>query len=70
MKTKARKIESVAKLLKYRYASYLARDSSNKWSNIMTSWVPHLGRRGRGRPNKRWIEELRKPLWFLLGKEG
>ena len=36
-KTKVKKIELVTKLLKYRYAVHIVRDSNKKWSNIMTS---------------------------------
>ena len=42
-KTNDKKIEIVAELLKYRYAGHVVRDSNEKWSKIMISWVPHMG---------------------------
>ena len=49
-KTKPRKVRVVARSLKYKYAGHTIRDLRDKWNIILTSWVPHLGKRSRGRP--------------------
>ena len=41
MKTRARKVGVIVKILKYKYAGHLARDNSLKWNKILTTWVPH-----------------------------
>ena len=61
-KTKAKKVWVVAKTLKLRFAGHVIRDSSKKWSHIMTKWVPHIGKRSRGRPVTRWSDELIKTV--------
>jgi len=65
-RTKVRLVGRVAKLLKYRYAGHTMRDSNSKLNYIMWSWVPHTGKRNRGRPKTRWSEEIAKefgPSW-------
>ena len=57
-KTKARKARVVARTLKFKYAGHLSRDLKNKWNVILTSWVPHWGKRSRGRPRRRWVDEV------------
>ena len=68
-KTKARKIKSVAKLLKCCYVGHLVRDSNEKWSHIMTSWVPHVWSCGRGRPTTKWSDELIKNFGASWARE-
>ena len=45
--------------LKFRYAGHIMRENRNKWNKILTNWLPHWGKRGRGRPSTRWSDELR-----------
>ena len=38
----------------------------------MTFWVPHRGRRGRGRPSMRWVDEIKTlfgPSWVRKAKD-
>ena len=59
-KTKVRLVGKVAKLLKFRYAGHTMRDTKLKWNYIMSSWVPHTGKRSRGHPRIRWSDEIFK----------
>ena len=71
-RTKARNVGGVAKLLKYRYAGHVIRDCNLKWSKILTTWVPHMGRRNRGCPRTRWSDEINKHFgssWARLAKD-
>ena len=52
-KTKAKKIWGIVKTLKMRYAGHIVRGNKQKWSHILTAWVPHRGKRKRGRPRTR-----------------
>jgi len=36
------------------------RESKSKWSHVMISWVPHTGKRGKGRPKTCWADEISK----------
>jgi len=47
-RTKARNIGGIAKLLKFRYTGHVIREYNLNWSKMMTTWVPHTGRRIRG----------------------
>jgi len=56
--TKAKRVSGTASLLKMRYAGHMIREPREKWNNVMTTWVPHRGKRLRGRPLKRWSDEI------------
>ena len=34
------------------------RESKLKWNYILSTWVPHIGKRGRGRPETWWSDKL------------
>ncbi|PZC84750.1 hypothetical protein B5X24_HaOG203740 [Helicoverpa armigera] len=44
--------------LKWDWAGHICRMHPDKWANITTKWIPEDGRRPRGRPRKRWREDL------------
>ena len=49
-KTDAKKVRVIAKKLKYKFAGHPIRDQVRKWSGTLTTWIPHMGLRLRGRP--------------------
>ena len=57
-KTKAKRVWGVPKTLKLLYAGHIAREHKNKWKFTLTTWIPHRGKRKRGRPKTRWADEL------------
>ena len=44
----------------WRWAGHVARISDGRWTSQLLHWIPWKGRRSRGRPLKRWAEELDK----------
>jgi hypothetical protein len=51
---------SRAKRLKWRWLGHLIRSNKNKWSQQVTFWYPRDSKRSRGRPVKRWEDDLPK----------
>ena len=49
-----------AKEKKWRWAGHVSRMRDNRWTIRMTEWTPRNGKRSRGRPNRRWRDELDK----------
>ncbi|GBP35255.1 hypothetical protein EVAR_19475_1 [Eumeta japonica] len=48
------------------------RVKAEKWSRLVTEWYPRDGKRSRGRPNKRWEDDLRKiagSVWSRLARD-
>ncbi|CAF4951997.1 unnamed protein product [Pieris macdunnoughi] len=43
---------------KWQWAGHIARYTDNRWTLKTTVWKGPRGRRRRGRPKKRWIEEI------------
>lgn len=43
---------------KWRWAGHLARREDGRWATKMLTWIPEHGKRRRGRPCKRWSDEL------------
>ena len=58
-KTGAKRVGAIAKKLKYKFSRHMIRDQAPKWSRTLTTWVPHMGKRYRGRLLKRWEDEMK-----------
>ena len=70
-KTKAKRVGIIAKTLKLKYAGYLIRECDQKWNKTLTLWIPHTGKRSRGRPRTRWSDEINRELgtaWMTEAK--
>ncbi|CAG9118738.1 unnamed protein product [Plutella xylostella] len=48
--------------LKWAWAGHVCRMHPDRWARIVTEWVPNDGRRRRGRPRRRWRDDLDKFL--------
>ncbi|GFO05735.1 endonuclease-reverse transcriptase [Plakobranchus ocellatus] len=51
---------------KWRWAGHMARDKDNRWTKRCTEWQPKSERRDRGRPEARWMDDIRRaagPQW-------
>ncbi|CAG9137233.1 unnamed protein product [Plutella xylostella] len=46
--------------LKWNWAGHVCRMHPDRWAKIATEWVPGDGRRRRGRPRRRWRDDLDK----------
>ena len=44
--------------LKYDWAGHVRRMHQDQWTRVITQWMPEDGRRCRGRPRKRWRDDL------------
>ena len=58
-KTGAKRVGVLAKRLKFNFAEHVIRGRDSKWSRTLTTWVPHVGHRSRGRPAMRWEDEIK-----------
>ncbi|GBP46046.1 hypothetical protein EVAR_24240_1 [Eumeta japonica] len=48
------------------------RKGEDKWSKIITQWYPRDGKRKRGRPRKRWDDDIRQvagKTWSRVARE-
>ncbi|CAH0577743.1 unnamed protein product [Chrysodeixis includens] len=44
--------------LKWQWAGHVARMKPDRWAKIVTHWTPDEGLRRRGRPRRRWCDDL------------
>ena len=57
-KTKVKDIESRAENAKGQWAGHVARMNTRKWARITTEWTPRNGKRTKGRPKRRWRDDI------------
>ena len=43
---------------KWRWAGHVARMKDNSWAKRCTEWQPRRGKRSRGRPSRRWQDDI------------
>ena len=43
---------------KWRWAGHIARLKDNRWTKRCTEWQPRRGKRTRGRPSRRWQDDI------------
>ena len=43
---------------KWKWAGHIARLKDNRWTRRCTEWQPRRGKRSRGRPNRRWQDDI------------
>ena len=42
----------------WRWAGHIARMKDNRWTKRCTEWQPRRGKRSRGRPSRRWQDDI------------
>lgn len=57
--TVSKDIRYVIKKQKIRYAGHVSRKTNNRWEKILLDWTPYDYKRARGRPRRRWIDEIK-----------
>ncbi|GBP12045.1 Putative uncharacterized transposon-derived protein F52C9.6 [Eumeta japonica] len=65
-------VKAAYRQIKWRWTGHMSRENIEKWSRLVTEWYPRDGKRSRGRPNKRWEDDLRKiagPVWSRLARD-
>ena len=53
------------------WAGYVARMSNTRWVKITSEWTPREGKRVRGRPKRRWrdnVEEVGSSQWIRVAQ--
>ncbi len=71
-KTEVKSVWISFKKLKWKYAEHVIRETPQKWNKILTTWKPHRGQRRRGRPIKRWVDEIQQslgPRWVRVARD-
>ncbi|PZC78256.1 hypothetical protein B5X24_HaOG202328 [Helicoverpa armigera] len=60
-----------AATLKWNWAGHVSRMHPERWATIITQWTPQDGHRRRGRPRKRWRDEIDayRPDWWTRSKD-
>ena len=43
---------------KWKWAGHIARMKDNRWTKRCTEWQPRRGKRSRGRPSRRWQDDI------------
>ena len=43
---------------KWKWASHIERLKDNRWTKRCTEWQPRRGKRSRGRPRRRWQDDI------------
>ena len=56
--TKVRDITAEIKKKKWTWAGHVARMKDNRWTQRLSDWQPRDGHRNRGRPLRRWRDEI------------
>ncbi|KAJ4437215.1 hypothetical protein ANN_17350 [Periplaneta americana] len=54
--------------LKKKWAGYVMRFNENRWTHILTTWDPRIGKRNAGRQKTRWADELRSRFSHLWSR--
>jgi hypothetical protein len=55
---------------KWAFAGHLMRREDSRWASVLLPWVPEGGKRSRGRPKKRWTDDLDDFFYLTFGTEG
>lgn len=69
--TKLKDVITTIRNLKWKWTGHIIR-GKNKWSKTITHWYPRDKTRKRGRPPKRWIDEIRTlagSLWTRTARD-
>lgn len=66
-KTKVQDITLKVRRQKWKWAGHIIR-GWDKWSKMVTQWYPRNGKRKRGRPQKRWDDNIRQVAGITWGR--
>ena len=70
--TKVKDIIQYVSTMKWKWAGHVSRMTDNRWTIRTTEWQPRVGKRSRGRPKKRWRDDITKLVggtWTRIAKE-
>ena len=55
---------------KWRWAGQIARMKDTRWTKRCTEWQPKRGKRSRGRPSRRWTDDITRKEGTTLDQES
>lgn len=58
--TKVKDIIEQVRTIRGKWAGHLARMNDIKWAKRTTEWTPRQGKRRRGKPKRRWRDEIQE----------
>ena len=70
-KTGVKDIIERVRCMRGQWAGHVARMSNTRWAKITSEWTPREGKRVRGRPKRRWrdnIEEVGSSQWMRVAQ--
>ncbi|GBP94035.1 Putative uncharacterized transposon-derived protein F52C9.6 [Eumeta japonica] len=70
--TKFKDANKVCKTLKWKWAGHMLREKNEKWTRIISEWYPRDGKRNKGRPIKRWEDDIKGvagPEWTRIARD-
>ena len=70
--TKFKNVNKVWKTLKWKWAGHMIREKNEKWTKKILEWYPRNGKRCKGRPTKRWEDDLKRvagPEWTRIARD-
>eukprot|EP00914_Ancora_sagittata_P021713 GHVO01043076.1.p1 GENE.GHVO01043076.1~~GHVO01043076.1.p1 ORF type:complete len:186 (+),score=14.28 GHVO01043076.1:383-940(+) len=56
--TKVKDVIQTAVEMKSKWAGHVARTRNNRWAKITTEWIPRERSRSRGKPKRRWRDQI------------
>lgn len=59
-RTKVTDVRDRSARLKWQFAGHNARQTDTRWNVRVLDWRPWLGKRARGRPLMRWVDDLKR----------
>ena len=68
-RTNSKEVGYLIKKQKFKYAGHMIRGSKERWARKVTDWLPYGNRRGRGRPNTRWEDEIKNRVGVAWERE-
>ena len=68
--TKVVDVEYVLNIKKFKCADHSMREGKERWARRTTEWLPYGIKRGRGRPETRWEDEIKNRVGVAWERDG
>ncbi len=71
--TGTKNIKYVFKKLKLKYVRHIKHNKEDRWERRVLEWTPYGNKRKKGRPKRRWKDEIKRMggmPWCRLGRKG
>ena len=71
-KTKVKDVTKESREKKSSWAGHVARMKNDRWAKKTTEWTPREGKRARGKPKRRWRDEVEETFdvnWMQVAQD-